>query len=531
MASSQEEWLLREQREALERQRREARPDIRLELPEAETEPFGPPPEEALCFVIDDVQLDGELAGSFDWIAAIGRSYVGHCVGQHGLAMLLREINRRLLAQGYATSRVVLPEQDLRSGTLKLHFVPGRLSHILLPQDYRGAWRTAFPLRPGDVLNIRGLEQGLEQMKRLASQDLQMQILPAEQPGYSDIHIEIATVRPWHLSLTADDSGSNATGKYQLAAQLGVDNPLALQDQLILNLNQDPRNEREKGARSHGIYYGLPFGYWLLELSHNRFKYHQTVDGAVQSFRSSGEGHDTQLDASRTFWRSNVGKSEWFAGLTVRRRHSYIDDTEIEVQRRRLSHVALGIRHRHYLNGGTLNLSLSVRQGVDLFGAEERLDSPDAPSPRYRIWQGSAGFHMPLQFVGQSLWLSSHWRGQWSDTRLYSLDWFSVGGRYSVRGFEDDNTLGGQRGWLARNELGMRLGGGRHSVFLILDAGGVAGQGTEGLDRHWLAGAGLGIRGQWWRIGYEAFLAHPLHAPKHFKNDDVTGGFALTWQL
>ncbi len=58
MASSQEEWLLREQREALERQRREARPDIRLELPEAETEPFGPPPEEALCFVIDDVQLE-----------------------------------------------------------------------------------------------------------------------------------------------------------------------------------------------------------------------------------------------------------------------------------------------------------------------------------------------------------------------------------------------------------------------------------------------------------------------------------------
>ncbi len=26
--------------------------------PEAETEPFGPPPEEALCFVIDDVQLE-----------------------------------------------------------------------------------------------------------------------------------------------------------------------------------------------------------------------------------------------------------------------------------------------------------------------------------------------------------------------------------------------------------------------------------------------------------------------------------------
>ncbi|WP_196302056.1 POTRA domain-containing protein, partial [Ralstonia solanacearum] len=34
-----------------------------------------------------------------------------------------------------------------------------------------------------DLLNLRDLEQGLEQMKRVASQDVDMQIVPTDVPG------------------------------------------------------------------------------------------------------------------------------------------------------------------------------------------------------------------------------------------------------------------------------------------------------------------------------------------------------------
>ena len=41
-------------------------------------------------------------------------------------------------------------------------------------------WKNAFPLKEGDILNIRRLEQGLEQMKRVSSSDISMKLLPAD---------------------------------------------------------------------------------------------------------------------------------------------------------------------------------------------------------------------------------------------------------------------------------------------------------------------------------------------------------------
>lgn len=114
---------------------------------------------------------------------------------------------------------------------------------------------------------------------------------------------------------------------------------------------------------------------------------------------------------------------------------------------------------------------------------------------------------------------------------IYSLDWFSVGGRYSVRGYEGVHSLSGSRGWLTRNELGININKLQQNLFVALDAGGVDGMGTEYLDQSWLSGIALGLRGQIWQLQYDAFIAHPLWKPESFKRANSTGGFALTWTI
>lgn len=49
--------------------------------------------------------------------------------------------------------------------------------------DLWGTWRTAFPTRSGELLNLRDLEQGLEPMKRVSRQDVDMQVVPTATPG------------------------------------------------------------------------------------------------------------------------------------------------------------------------------------------------------------------------------------------------------------------------------------------------------------------------------------------------------------
>src|SRR5205085_918335 len=93
-----------------------------------------------------------------------------------------------------------------------------------------GTWRTAFPSRAGDVLNLRDLEQGVEQMKRAAFQDVDLQIVPGMQPGESDVIINVKREKPWRVTLSVDDAGAKSTGRLQSAATFSLDNPLGLND-------------------------------------------------------------------------------------------------------------------------------------------------------------------------------------------------------------------------------------------------------------------------------------------------------------
>ena len=57
----------------------------------------------------------------------------------------------------------------------------GRLHKIIYGKDSALIlWKNAFPIKEGDILNIRRLEQGLEQMKRVSSSDISMKLLPAD---------------------------------------------------------------------------------------------------------------------------------------------------------------------------------------------------------------------------------------------------------------------------------------------------------------------------------------------------------------
>ena len=57
----------------------------------------------------------------------------------------------------------------------------GRLHKIIYGKDSAVIlWKNAFPIKEGNILNIRRLEQGLEQMKCVSSLDVSMKLLPAD---------------------------------------------------------------------------------------------------------------------------------------------------------------------------------------------------------------------------------------------------------------------------------------------------------------------------------------------------------------
>ena len=72
----------------------------------------------------------------------------------------------------FRIDEIILSGQEEKFG--RLHkIIYGKDSALIL-------WKNAFPIKKGDILNIRRLEQGLEQMKRVSSLDVSMKLLPAD---------------------------------------------------------------------------------------------------------------------------------------------------------------------------------------------------------------------------------------------------------------------------------------------------------------------------------------------------------------
>ena len=134
---------------------------------------------------------------------------------------------------------------------------------------------------------------------------------------------------------------------------------------------------------------------------------------------------------------------------------------------------------------------------------------------------------VPFSLAAQAFRYNLQWRGQWNRTPLIPQDGFSLGGRYTVRGFDGQNILLADRGWLIRNDLALTFREG-HELYLGIDHGEVSGRMAELLIGRRLTGVVLGLRGAYKDLSWDLFAGQPLRKPEGFKTVATTTGFNLS---
>ncbi|MBB5020095.1 hemolysin activation/secretion protein [Chitinivorax tropicus] len=528
--AAQEEIRRRQAEEAQSRQAVLEQPQVNLS-PEVPPDESAPWVAEQPCFTLSTIELAGLpvegwlKAEPFAWLQQDLQRHVGRCVGEQGLQRVVREASNALIAKGYTTTRAGLVAQDLSKGTLRLQLLVGRVREIRLAESAPIHLASAFPISSGDILNLRDIEQGLEQIRSLASQDVEIDIVPAETAGFSDLVIKARVGRRWRAGLTLDNSGSRATGLRQVSGSLSLDAPLGLNDALTLSLNQDAeRDGLVRGSRGHSLSYALPWGYWVLSVSANRYRYHQRVEGSNQAFQSWGRSAGEELKLSRVIWRGQFGKTTVQGKFIRRRSQSFIDDVEIEIQRRDTTTSEWALLHRQQLGALQLDVQLSERRGRPWWGGQRDTGAhqSDTPTFNYTIHALDINANLPFKLAEQNLVWASNLRGQTSREVLYGADQFSIGGRHTVRGFDGEQTLAGERGWLWRNELSWAVLHSGHNLFTAYDVGGVGGISGGQLVGRYLAGATLGIRGAWRGLAdAQSSLSYELSASRATRHPDT----------
>ena len=443
----QQQQLLDEnqrQREELERSAIVPRPVT----PDDAFSPQGP------CFVIRRIELSGATLLSPSAKNRLTAPWINQCLDMARLTRLTDAVSDWYISRGYITSRAFLTEQDLSGGILHLAVLEGKLQHIRLEGVPDRTLKMTFPGLEGKILNLRDIEQGMEQLNRVRQRPVEIEILPGDRQGYSVVNLTATPEFPLSGSVSFDNSGQKSTGTGQLTGALYGNNLLGLADKWFISGGRSSDFSNSKDAQNFAAGVSIPYGYGLLDYSYSWSNYLSTIDNNGYLWRSTGDTETHRLTGSWVLFRNGDIKTGVSAGITHRINRNYLDDVLLATSSRKLSSVSLGINHTQKIASGVATLNPTFTQGVPWLSAEDDNDKQgDVPKAEFRKWSLNGSFQRP---VADKLWWLTSVYFQWSPDRLYGSERLTLGGETSVRGFKEQ-YISGDNGGYWRNELNWSL--------------------------------------------------------------------------
>ncbi|HAZ0554347.1 ShlB/FhaC/HecB family hemolysin secretion/activation protein [Enterobacter hormaechei] len=490
----QQQQLLDEnqrQREELERSAIVPRPVT----PDDAFTPQGP------CFVIRRIELSGATLLSPSAKNRLTAPWINQCLDMARLTRLTDAVSDWYISRGYITSRAFLTEQDLSGGVLHLAVLEGKLQHIRLEGVPDRTLKMTFPGLEGKILNLRDIEQGMEQLNRVRQRPVEIEILPGDRQGYSVVNLTATPEFPLSGSVSFDNSGQKSTGTGQLNGALYGNNLLGLADKWFISGGRSSDFSNSKDAQNFAAGVSIPYGYGLLDYSYSWSNYLSTIDNNGYFWRSTGDTETHRLTGSWVLFRNGDIKTGVSAGITHRINRNYLDDVLLATSSRKLSSLSLGINHTQKIASGVATLNPTFTQGVPWFGAEDDSDKQgDVPKAEFRKWSLNGSFQRPL---ADKLWWLTSVYFQWSPDRLYGSERLTLGGETSVRGFKEQ-YISGDNGGYWRNELNYSLltlpWVGDVGVLAAIDGGWLK---KDGKDRYasgtlWGTALGLTATNRWY---------------------------------
>jgi hemolysin activation/secretion protein len=438
--------------------------------------------------------------------------------------------------RGYATVAVVIPQQSVDDGVVRLTVEESRVDRFRVKgakYTSQRALHDALPsLQSGTILNTARVQQEIDFVAR-RSRDVKLKpvIRSGRDVGTLDVELHVEDTVPLHGAVELNNYYSANTSELRLNGTLAYNNLFQRQDGLTLSYQVTPEDASEVSVFS-ATYIARP------RTSANLF----TLTGVVTDSDVAAVGGTAVIGTgtflfARGFFplRSEPGRSDTLiAGVDYKDAEDttrFIVETDggggrEEVSAKRIDYANFVVGYNGSRGASTFDatVGMGVRQ---LFNDHEEFEQKRFKGEPNYVKLGLDATHaQPLPWLGARLSLSA--AAQLTTDHLVPNEQLSLGGVRSVRGYLESEALSDQ-GMVMQLELGLpappQMDWARQvEVFLFVD--GAFGTINDPLpgedDRIEFASRGLGLRyihplG----VTTEAFWAHAMATgPETRANDD-----------
>lgn len=455
------------------------------------------------CINIETIIIKDITVFEDDYFENIIKPYLKKCNGMKNLSNLRDKITNRYINRGFITSKAYLKAQDLSKNGLEIDVLEGKIEEI----KTKGLNSSNLYINYKDrVLNIKDLEVAIMQGERLNSQELDLHLLPASKTGYSIINIEnLSTQNPYYGNIGLNNFGTEYTGKYQIYSNLNYENLFEISDILSLNLNStDYALKTNNKTFGTSINYSFPIEKLLFNLFYSYSNYKQiNSDYFGNDFQSNGDNYSYGIELDYKVFHNLNNNFSFIINYEDRTTKNYLNEVKLDLQSYTTNPFGFGYKHSYKSNSFDFYSKLLYHKGIG--GKKEEFANQEKYFEKATLDFGFNKYFDTLNRLQYSLFL----RGQYSNNNLFGTEEISVGGIYSVRGF-NKTGLSGNKGFYARNELSQRydLNEFIFMPYIGFDYGfvdkNIYSMGGE------ITGGAIGSRVYWKKINFELLYNTPI---------------------
>ncbi len=394
-------------------------------------------------FAIRQIVLEGNTLLAKDEVARIFERYTGTQKDFGTIQEAMDALEAAYQRRGYTLVSVVLPEQEIERGVVTLKVLEPAVKAIVVDGNRyysrENILRALPTLRVGAPPRVTAISENLRAANENPSRKMVLRFKNDERDEGLTAQLKVEDLKPWQLSLQADNTGTASTGLYRTGVGLQIFN-LFNRDQIIALQYLTSPDHADKVKIFNGSY-RLPLYRWgdTLDL----FGAYSDVDnGTTQisgtDIKVSGKGIVSGIRYNMNLARRGGYEQRLVAGMDYRLYDNSAVLLGADLARDVVAHpLSLTYGGAWTTDSLSLDGSFGVLYNIPWGGQGQTSD--------YAAVRSGAKANYTILRYGLNLmgrpggdWLLRlGLNGQYSPDRLIPGEQFGLGGAASIRGYEE----------------------------------------------------------------------------------------------